>query len=47
MAAAGTGYTVLMCKRGTFVTTLTAYVSSNHYSNTGSPNYLGASRTPS
>jgi hypothetical protein len=42
--AAGTGYTALMCRQGAFVTSLTAYVSSNHYSNTGNPNYLGARR---
>ena len=42
----GTGYTVLLCRQGTFVTSLTAYVSSNHYSNTGSPNYLGERHNP-
>ena len=35
-----------MCQKGTYVTSLTVYVSSNHYSNTGNPNYLGACLRP-
>ena len=41
-SAAGTNYQVMMCRKGTYVTSLTVYVSSNHYTNTGNPNYLGA-----
>ena len=41
-SAAGTNYQVMMCRKGTYVTSFTVYVSSNHYSNTGNPNYLGA-----
>ena len=40
-SSVGTGYQVMMCRKGTYVTSLTVYVSSNHYSNTGNPNYLG------